>query len=153
MFDLDQTDLKLLELLQQSGKLTTKEIAKEVHLSPTPVYERIRRLEREGVIKKYVALVEAEKIGKGLIVFCDITLKEHSKEIGHQFVQDILSSKYVCECYNISGDYDFRLKVMVRDMKHYQDFVLNDLGSIKNIGSAHSTFVMGVIKYDTAVPS
>ena len=153
MFDLDQTDLKLLELLQQSGKLTTKEIAKEVHLSPTPVYERIRRLEREGVIKKYVALVEAEKIGKGLIVFCDITLKEHSKKIGHQFVQDILSSKYVCECYNISGDYDFRLKVMVRDMKHYQDFVLNDLGSIKNIGSAHSTFVMGVIKYDTAVPS
>ena len=153
MFDLDETDLKLLELLQQSGKLTTKEIAKEVHLSPTPVYERIRRLEREGVIKKYVALVEAEKIGKGLIVFCDITLKEHSKEIGHQFVRDILSSKYVCECYNISGDYDFRLKVMVRDMKHYQDFVLNDLGSIKNIGSAHSTFVMGVIKYDTAVPS
>lgn len=152
MLDLDQTDLKLLELLQQNGKLTTKEIAKEVNLSPTPVYERIKRLEREGGIKKYVALVEAEKIGKGLIVFCDITLKEHSKEIGNQFVQDIMSCKYVCECYNISGDHDFRLKVMVRDMKHYQDFVLNDLGSIKNIGSAHSTFVMGVIKHDTAVP-
>ena len=152
MFDLDQTDLKLLELLQQNGKLTTKEVANKVNLSPTPVYERIRRLEREGIIKKYVALVEPEKIGKGLIVFCDITLKEHSKDIGHQFVQDIMSSNYVCECYNISGDYDFRLKVMVRDMKHYQDFVLNDLGSIKNIGSAHSTFVMGVIKHDTSVP-
>ena len=151
MFDLDQIDLKLLELLQQSGKLTTKEIAQQVNLSPTPVYERIRRLEREGVIKKYVALVEAEKIGIGLIVFCDITLKEHTKEIGHQFVQEIMFSKYVCECYNISGDYDFRLKVMVRDMKHYQDFVLNELGSIKNIGSAHSTFVMGVIKHNYAV--
>jgi len=152
MNDLDKIDLKLLELLQLNGKLTTKEIAQQVNLSPTPVYERIRRLERDGVIKKYVALVEAEKIGKGLIVFCDITLKEHTKEIGNQFVQDIMSSKYVCECYNISGDYDFRLKVMVRDMKHYQSFVLNDLGSIKNIGSAHSTFVMGVIKHDYAVP-
>jgi Lrp/AsnC family leucine-responsive transcriptional regulator len=152
MSDLDQVDLKLLELLQESGKLTTKEIAQQVHLSPTPVYERIKRLEREGVIKKYVALVEAEKVGKGLIVFCDITLKEHTKEIGNQFVKEIMFSKYVCECYNISGDYDFRLKVMVRDMKHYQDFVLNDLGSIKNIGSAHSTFVMGVIKHNYAVP-
>jgi len=152
MSELDQIDLKLLELLQQSGKLTTKEIARHVNLSPTPVYERVRRLEREGIIKKYVALVEAEKVGKGLIVFCDITIKEHTKEIGHQFVQDIMASKYVSECYNISGNYDFRLKVMVRDMKHYQDFVLNDLGSIKNIGSAHSTFVMGVIKHDYAVP-
>ena len=80
MSDLDQIDLKLLELLQQSGKLTTKEIAKQVNLSPTPVYERIRRLEREGIIKKYVALVEAEKVGKSLIVFCDITLKEHTKD-------------------------------------------------------------------------
>lgn len=152
MSDLDPIDLKLLEFLQQNGKLTTKEIAQKVNLSPTPVYERIRRLEKEGIIKKYVALVEAEKVGKGLIVFCDITLKEHTKEIGHQFVQDIMSSKYVCECYNISGDYDFRLKVMVKDIKHYQDFVLNSLGSIKNIGSAHSTFVMGVIKHDYAVP-
>ncbi len=152
MSDLDQTDLKLLDLLQQNGKLTTKEIAQQVHLSPTPVYERIRRLEREGVIKKYVALVEAEKVGKGLVVFCDITLKEHTKEIGHRFVQDIMSLKYVSECYNISGDHDFRLKVTVRDMKHYQDFVLNDLGLIKNVGSAHSTFVMGVIKHNYAVP-
>jgi Lrp/AsnC family leucine-responsive transcriptional regulator len=152
MLDLDQIDLKLLELLQQSAKLTTKEIAQQVNLSSTPVYERIRRMEKEGVIKKYVAVVEAEKVDRGLTVFCDITIKEHTKEIGNQFVKDIIACKYVCECYNISGDYDFRLKVMVRDMKHYQDFVLNDLGSIKNIGSAHSTFIMGVIKHDYAVP-
>lgn len=152
MTDLDHIDLKLLEMLQQNGKLTTKELAQRVHLSPTPVYERIRRLERNGIIKKYVALVEAEKIGKGLTVFCDVTLKEHTKKIGHQFVQEIMSLKHVNECYNISGDYDFRLKVVVRDMKHYQDFVLNDLGSIKNIGSAHSTFVMGVIKHSYSIP-
>lgn len=152
MSELDQIDFKLLELLQQNGKITTKEIAQRVHLSPTPVYERIKRLEKEGVIEKYVALVKAEKVGKGLIVFCDITLKEHTKEIGYQFVQEIMSLKYVSECYNISGDYDFRLKVLVRDMKHYQEFVLNDLGTIKNIGSAHSTFVMGVIKHSYSVP-
>ena len=152
MTNLDKTDLKLLEILQENGKLTTKEMAQQVNLSPTPVYERVRRLEREGVLKKYIALVEAEKVGKGLIVFCDITLKEHTKEIGHQFVREIMSLQQVSECYNISGDYDFRLKIMVRDMKHYQDFVLNDLGTIKNIGSAHSTFVMGVIKHSYAVP-
>jgi len=152
MSDLDHIDLKLLEILQSNGKLTTKEIAKQVNLSPTPVYERIRRLERDGVIEKYIALVKAEKVGKGLTVFCDITLKEHTKEIGHQFVKEIMSLKHVSECYNISGDYDFRLKIMVKDMKHYQNFVLNDLGSISNIGSAHSTFVMGVIKHCYAVP-
>ena len=152
MIQLDEIDLKLLDLLQQNGKITTKEIAQRVHLSPTPVYERIKRLEKEGVIEKYVALVNAEKVGKGLIVFCDITLKEHTKEIGNQFVKEIMSLQHVSECYNISGDYDFRLKVMVRDMKHYQEFVINDLGAIKNIGSAHSTFVMGVIKYSYAVP-
>jgi Lrp/AsnC family leucine-responsive transcriptional regulator len=96
--------------------------------------------------------LEAEKVDRGLTVFCDITIKSILKEIGNQFVKDIIACKYVCECYNISGDYDFRLKVMVRDMKHYQDFVYNDLGSIKNIGSAHSTFIMGVIKHDYAVP-
>lgn len=152
MVQLDEVDLKLLDLLQQNGKITTKDIAQSVHLSPTPVYERIKRLEKEGIIEKYVALVNPEKVGKGLIVFCDITLKEHTKEIGNQFVKEIMSLQYVSECYNISGDYDFRLKVMVRDMKHYQEFVLNDLGAIKNIGSAHSTFVMGVIKHSYSVP-
>ncbi|HBS12933.1 MAG TPA: AsnC family transcriptional regulator [Flavobacteriaceae bacterium] len=152
MLDLDPIDWKLLEILQQNGKLTTKEIAQQVHLSSTPVYERIRRLERKGIIKKYVAVVEAEKVGKGLTVFCNVTLKEHTKEIGNQFVKEITSLKEITECYNISGDYDFMLKIVVNDMKNYQEFVINDLGSIKNIGSAHSTFVMGIIKHSYSVP-
>ncbi len=152
MHSLDPVDLRLLEILQTNAKLTTKEIAKKVHLSATPVYERIKRLEREGILKKYIAIVEAEKVGKSLTVFCHITLKEHTKAIGNQFVKEIKSLKQVTECYNISGDYDFMLKIMVNDMKHYQDFVINDLGSIKNIGSAHSTFVMGVIKHSYSVP-
>lgn len=150
--NLDEVDWQLLELLQQNGKLTTKELAQNVHLSPTPVYERIKRLEKNGIIKKYVALLDADSMGKSMIVFCNVTLKEHTRKIGNQFVKDIKSLKEVTECYNISGDYDFLLKIMVRDMKHYQDFVINSLGSIKNIGSAHSTFVMGVIKHSTEIP-
>ena len=150
--DLDAIDWKLLEILQENGKITTKEIAKLVNLSPTPVYERIKRLEKDGFIKKYVALVEADKVGKSLTVFCNVTLKEHTREIGNQFVKDIIALHEVSECYNISGDYDFMLKIMVRDMKHYQEFVINDLGAINNIGSAHSTFVMGVIKHSYSVP-
>lgn len=152
MNDLDAIDLKLLEILQQNGKFTTKEIAQKVNLSPTPVYERIKRLEKNKIIKKYIAIIEAEKVGKSLTVFCNVTLKEHTKEIGNQFVKEIISLKEVTECYNISGDYDFLLKIMVSDMKHYQSFVINDLGSIQNIGSAHSTFVMGTIKHSYSVP-
>lgn len=152
MIEIDEIDLKLLDILQNNGKLTTKEIAEQVHLSSTPVYERIKRMEREGIIDKYVAILEAEKVGKSFIVFCHVTLKQHTKKIGNQFVQDIISLREVTECYNVSGDYDFLLKIVVRDMKHYQSFVINDLGSIKNIGSVHSTFVMGVIKHSYAIP-
>ncbi len=152
MEHLDRIDLKILKLLQENSNITTKEVAKKVHLSATPVFERIKRLEKGGYIKKYVAILDAEKLNKSLIVFCNITLKEHTKEIGNKFVQDIKSLREVTECYNISGDYDFLLKVLVRDMKHYQDFVINQLGSIQNIGSAHSTFVMGEIKHSYAVP-
>ncbi|MBU2997345.1 Lrp/AsnC family transcriptional regulator [Cellulophaga baltica] len=152
MENLDVTDLQLLNHLQENSNYTTKELAALVNLSQTPVYERLRKLEKEGYVQKYVAILDAEKLGRELIVFCDITLKQHTKEIGNRFVKDILSLVEVTECYNISGDYDFRLKVLVKNMKDYQDFVINSLGSVKNIGSAHSTFVIGTIKQTYAVP-
>ncbi len=152
MKNLDEVDLKLLDLLQTDCRLTTKELAHKVHLSPTPVFERVKRLEKNGYIRQYVALLDAEKLNRGLTVFCNVSLKQHTKEIGNRFVKDIMALREVTECYNISGDYDFLLKIMVSDMKHYQDFVLNGLGGIKNIGSAHSTFVMGEIKHSYAVP-
>ncbi|WP_416445731.1 Lrp/AsnC family transcriptional regulator [Leeuwenhoekiella sp. A16] len=150
--DLDAIDISLLKLLQENSNRTTKDLAARVNLSHTPVFERVRRLEKSGYIKKYVAVLDAEKLGKDLIVFCNITLKQHTKEIGNKFVQDIKSISEVTECYNISGDYDFLLKVLVKDMKHYQDFVLNGLGSVENIGSAHSTFVLGEIKHSYSIP-
>lgn|SRR5690606_3634759 len=149
---LDEIDLRILRLLQNKSDLTTKELAAKVNLSTTPVFERVKKLEKEGYIKKYVALLDAEKLDRGLIVFCNIKLKSHTRDIGNQFVKDVLSFEEITECYNISGDYDFLLKIMVKDMKQYQEFVLNSLGSIANIGSAHSTFVMGEIKNSSAVP-
>ncbi|WP_152285985.1 Lrp/AsnC family transcriptional regulator [Flavicella marina] len=149
---LDKTDLRILKIVQNNSNLTTKELAAKVNLSVTPVFERVKKLEKEGYIKKYIAILDAEKLDKSLTVFCNITLKEHTREIGNQFVKDIMTLEEVTECYNISGDYDFLLKVLVKDMKHYQDFVLNNLGSVQNIGSAHSTFVMGEIKNSHAVP-
>ncbi|RPD39470.1 Lrp/AsnC family transcriptional regulator [Chitinophaga barathri] len=139
---LDQTDLRLLRLLASDAKITTKDLAARVNLSPSPVFERVKRLEAGGFIKGYIALIDPEKLNYGLIVFCNIKLKHHDKSIGHQFVTDIMRLDEVVECYNISGDYDFLLKVYAKDMKHYQDFVFNKLGSVTSIGSTHSTFVM-----------
>lgn len=146
MDDLDVTDLSLLKLLCNNSNQTIKELAAQVNLSPSPVFERVKRLESNGYIKKYIAILDAEKFNQGFIVFCNIKLKQHDRKIGHHFVADILKIAEVVECYNISGDYDFILKVYAKDMKHYQDFVFNKLGSVESIGSTHSTFVMAEIK-------
>jgi len=138
----DEIDRHLLRLLGADSNQTVKELAAKVNLSATPVFERIKKLEANGYIKKYIALIDAEKLNQGLIIFCNIKLKQHDKSIGYDFVSDIMRLAQVTECYNISGDYDFLLKVYAKDMKHYQDFVFNKLGSVKSIGSTHSTFVM-----------
>lgn len=152
MEKLDATDIKILGVLQKDSKLTTKEIAKLVNLSPTPVFERQKRLEREGYIKRYTAELDPEKLGCNLIVFCSIKLKQHTKENGFQFMEAINQIDTITNCYNISGDYDFMLKIYVQEMKHYQDFVLNTLGEIDAIGSLHSTFVIGEVKNTRSIP-
>ncbi len=146
MPEIDDIDRQLLKILQNKSDYTTKELARMVHLTPTPVFERIKRLEKTGIIRKYVAILDAEKLQSGFQVFCNIRLKQHTKEIGKAFIDGIMQIEEVTECYNISGDYDFMLKVHVRDMKHYQDFVLNKLGALDSIGNTQSTFVMGTIK-------
>ncbi|WP_267740477.1 Lrp/AsnC family transcriptional regulator [Myroides injenensis] len=146
MHNLDETDLKLLRIVSENSNLTTKELSLMVNLSPTPVFERVKRLEKEGFIKKYIALIDAEKLNKGFIVFCNIKLKQHERFINNKFVEDIMLIDEVVECYNISGEYDFLLKVYANDMKHYQDFVFNKLAMVDSIGSTHSSFVMREIK-------
>ena len=143
---LDETDLQILKTLQKNAKLTTKELADAVHLTPTPVFERQKRLERQGYIKKYVAVLDPEKLGQGLQVFCKVKLKQINHEIAGAFTRRIQRIPEVTECYNTSGAYDYLLKVRARDMKQYQEFILNQLGNIEHVASIESTFVMSEIK-------
>ncbi|GAB0157639.1 MULTISPECIES: Lrp/AsnC family transcriptional regulator [Chryseobacterium] len=146
MEHLDNKDLQLLRLLQKDAKLTVKELAKEVNLSPSPVFERVKRLEQEGYVKKYAAILDAEKLNLGFTVYCQLKLKSNDSYLAVEFEREILEIEEVAECYSISGDFDFLLKVYVRDMKQYQNFVFNILGAVPSIGSTHSTFVMAQVK-------
>ena len=143
---LDEIDLQILRTLQKNAKLTTKELADAVHLTPTPVFERQKRLEKRGYIKKYVAVLDPEKLGQGLQVYCKVKLKQINHEIANAFVRRIQRIPEVTECYNTSGAYDYLLKVRARDMKQYQEFVLNKLGEIESLASIESTFVMSEVK-------
>ncbi|TAH04996.1 MAG: Lrp/AsnC family transcriptional regulator [Sphingobacteriales bacterium] len=144
--NIDDKDLLILRLLQQNAKITVREIAAKIHLSTTPVHERIKRLEDGGVITQYAALINPVKVKKGLMVICYVSLKEHSKKTGARFIKTIHELNEVLECYNISGEFDFMLKVVAESMDAYYDFHVNKLGQLENIGHMQSTFVMGTIK-------
>ncbi len=142
----DNMDLSILKLLQENARITVKEISEKVHLSTTPVHERIKRMEESGVIKQYATLVDHTKVKKGLMVICYVSLKQHSKNAGDKFIKTILELNEVVECYNISGEFDFMLKVVSEDMNGYYDFHVNKLSQIENMGHVQSIFVMGIIK-------
>ena len=151
METLDAIDLQILKILQKNAKLTTKELADAVHLTPTPVFERQKRLERQGYIKKYIAVLDPEKLDQGLQVFCKVKLKQINHEIANSFTRRIMRIPEVTECYNTSGAYDYLLKVRAKDMKQYQEFVLNKLGEIESLASIESTFVMSEIKQNYGI--
>ena len=152
METLDRTDILILRELQKDAKLTTKELAAKVNLSPSPTFERQKRLEREGYIRKYVAVVDPIKVGNGIMVLCNVRLKHHSKEFSRQFTSVISGLEEVVECFNTSGEYDYLLKIYARDMRHYQEFILGTLGDLDCIGSLHSIFVISEVKNSLVVP-
>jgi DNA-binding Lrp family transcriptional regulator len=143
---LDKTDLAILKLLQQNARMTIKEISDTVHLSTTPVHERIRRMELSGVIKQYATIVNGALVKKGLMVICYVSIKQHSKNAGARFIKSILEMNEVIECLTISGEFDFMLKVVVENMDAYYDFHVNRLSETENVGNVQSVFVMGVVK-------
>ena len=143
---LDNVDLQILRALQENARLTTKELAAQVHLSTTPVFERMKRLEREGFILKYAAVLDAGKLGRGFTVFCSVKLKQMTRSVARNFISVIKDIPQVAECYNISGEYDYLLKIQASDMKYYNEFIINVLGNIDSIGSVLSSFVMDEIK-------
>jgi DNA-binding Lrp family transcriptional regulator len=148
---LDTKDLSILRLLQANARISVKEIAESVQLSTTPVHERIKRLESSGVIKQYATLIDGAKIKKGLMVICYVSLNQHSKKSGAHFIKLINELPEVVECYSISGEFDFMMKIVTEDMNSYYNFHVNKLSQAENIGQVQSVFIMGVVKQTHAM--
>ena len=149
---MDQIDQKILEFLQEDANQTAKEMAEKLSLTTTPIYERIKKLEKSGVIKKYVAILDHEILGLGLTVFMNITIKEHQQKHRQLFVNSISKLEDVIDLYHTSGAYDFLAKVRFKNVKAYKDFLVNDLAAIENIGDIDSQIVLDEIKTSTRVP-
>lgn len=149
--NLDAIDKKILAYLQQDSKQTNKELSNKLDMSITAVYERIKKLENNGVIDKYVALINHEKIEKAFVAFCHIKLVQHSQEYVTKFEREVKKIEEIVECYHISGDYDYLLKVHVKDMEAFREFMVNKLTTINHIGSTHSMFMINEVKHTTAI--
>ena len=139
---MDQIDRKILELLQRDAKQNTKEIARKVGLSVTPTYERIKKLEQQQVIKSYVALVDPAKVGKEMVVYCQINLLKHQKVLIDNFEDKITNFPEIMECHHVSGNFDFLLKIVVKDIKEFHHFVNEKLAVVDGISTIQSSFVM-----------
>lgn len=149
---IDAKDRQLLSYLQLDSKMTTKELSLKVNLSSTAVYERIRKLERNGVISSYSANIDLGSIDKDFVVFCQIKLSGHRHEYLVKFEREVIKFPEVLECYNVSGDYDYLLKILVKDMGAYHKFLNDKLTYLEHIASAHSTFIINEVKNTSIIP-
>lgn len=149
MKQLDSTDHQILHLLQKNAKFTIKEIATEMGMTTTPVYERIKRMEEHGYIQNYVALLDKHKLGLYLTVFCKVTLLDHSKAQMEIFESQINTHQEVIECFQIAGDFDYLLKVVLKDMAAYQNFMVEKIANLPNVQKIQSSFVLNEVKCNT----
>jgi Lrp/AsnC family leucine-responsive transcriptional regulator len=147
----DETDKKLLLFLQQDAKQTTKELSYKLGLSVTAVYERVKKLENNGVISKYVAILDKTKIDRNFIILCHVKLIQHKKEYVMQFEKEVMNLQEVIECFHVSGDYDYILKICVKDMEDYRNFMLTKLTTLQHIASTHSSFTISEVKNTTEI--
>lgn len=146
----DKTDHQILMELQADARLNAKQIAGRIGLSLTPTYERLKKIEQSGVVLRYVAVLDRDKIGKDIVALIQVSLRLHSKAMIMGFEQAVAEIPEVMECFHVAGNFDYSLKVVVSDMKCYQDFLSNKLAAIENIAHVQSSFVMKEIKYQTA---
>lgn len=147
MEGLDSTDVTILRILQENSKKTAKDIATTLNLTISPVYERIRRLENQGFIKKYVAILDKKLIDRSVTALCQVSMKEHSEAFIEKFERQILGLREVQECYHMAGEVDFMVKINVNSLEKYHEFVRYKLSKIENIGVLNSTFVLKEIKH------
>lgn len=148
---IDTIDKKLIKLLQENSKQTNKELSLQLNLSVTAVYERIKKLEKSKTIQRYVAVVNKEKVDRGFVVFCQIKLVQHTKEYLTKFENEVIALHEVMECYHISGEYDYLLKILVKDMAAFREFMVTKLTTLKHIGSTQSSFSINEVKCETAL--
>lgn len=148
---MDDTDKILLNLLQNNAKLTAKQLSMELHLSVTAVFERVKKLEKNGFIDKYVALLDKAKVKKDFLVLCHIKLDQHRKEYITQFEKEIVLFPEILECFHVSGDYDYIVKICVQDIMEYREFMVTKLTSLKHIASTQSSFSIKVVKNETGI--
>ena len=148
---LDKTDFQILQQLQKNSKITNKQLSLKLNLSATAIFERVKRLEKSGVISKYVALVDPHAVNRNFMVLCQIKLAQHSKAYINKFESEVLKLSEVLECYHVSGEYDYILKIFVKDMEAYREFMVTKLTALEHIGSTQSTFVISPVKNSTAI--
>lgn len=146
---MDKIDYEILLHLQKNAKQNTKEIASKIGLSVTPTYERIRKLEKQEVIKSYVALLDRDKIGKQIIAYCQVTLLQHQKLLMSDFAHKISALPEIMECHHVSGNFDFLLKIVADDINQFYEFINDKLSIIEGISTIHTSFVMHSFKDST----
>jgi Lrp/AsnC family leucine-responsive transcriptional regulator len=149
---LDDIDRKILNILQENGRITNTELASRVGISPPPMLERVKKLEKKGIIKKYVALVDPDAIGKGTMALVSVSLDRHLIKSIDQFTRAMQKLPEVMECYHITGEEDYILKVAIKDIREYEDFILKKLTKIPAIDKIKTSFVLSTVKYETKFP-
>ena len=150
--NLDATDLRILQLLQENAQFTLKEISQKINLSMTPTHDRIKRLEQEKVIDRYVTILNKKMLGNPMMVYCNITLDKQQKNHFEEFEAAIIQFPEVIECSVISGSFDYLLKVIVKDMNAYNEFYQKKLSDLQSVAHISSSFVMSEVKSTTVIP-
>ena len=151
IMNLDGIDLSILKILQNNAKATIKEMATELGMSTTPIFDRIKRLEAQGVISKYVAIVDPVKLDKKLRVFIEISMADHSGKAINKFVKEITDHPEVIECHHVTGDSDFLIVLQTRDIESYNEFITKKLFKVSNVGKVRSSFSLSIKKQTTAI--
>ena len=150
--ELDKTDKRILEVLQREGRLSNRELAEKVSLSPSPCWRRLKELESQGVIMGYVAMLEPDALGLGVMAFTHVSLDNHHPETLKEFHRAIMDCPEVLECHMTSGDHDYTLKVVAKDLASYQSFLSRQLMGVKGVRSVNSSFCLRQHKLTTALP-
>lgn len=150
--DLDKTDLQILKILQQNGRITNLQLSNEIGLSPAPTLERVRKLENAGYILSYHALVDEEKLGLGIKTFIQVSLDFHQNDTIQTFLNEIQEIKEITECHHVTGQCDFLLKVYVKDIKSYEQLIMQKISRISVVKTFQTMIIMSTNKKEPIVP-